>query len=960
MEDQDLMQQLMATYLEELHDHVGSLGRELLALEKELDSEQRYETWTTIFRVAHTLKGASGMVNIVPVRDACHYMEEVFGYYRDHQEQMPEDLTSTMLQVVDAIEEMGSRLRSDDDLEGAPIFEFLPDLERMAQEIVQETEDEDDFEMRDALDSEAAHDEEVESEDPMASIHAELMPLFLDELDDHVSTLASDILALENAAGDEQGELLNKLFRAAHSLKGAARSVQLDVVESVCHRLEDLLSDLRDGKTALTTEIVSRVLETSDAIADAGIRLRQGNNLESAPIHAIEQKLTWDTDEPQGSQTAEPEPAPPAEPVVEETAASATTSPGEPIPAAATSEKAGDSAGTKSAPTKTEPATPVAIESTTKAAAKPRKQASVKPPTRGKGVADQASIRVAAQKLDALLAHSGELLVARGRFDLRAKAASELRDLAVEVRNLWNSTQRAVQQSDALLDEEELERAVQMKEKLTDLSKKLDALSSGMEADNRLLGQTCNMLDEEIYNVRMLPFSDACGGLERAVRDISKTTNKEVTLKIEGADVEVDRSVLEGLKDPLLHLVRNAVDHGIESVKERLAAGKTAAATVTVSASLRGGQVEVRVADDGAGFNLARIRAIAEKRGIEIPDDTREQARLVFAPGFSTAKLITDISGRGVGLDVVQSQVESLHGDVDVSFEVGKGTRFTLMVPLTLTTIRSMLVQVSEQIYAIPTTAVHRLVRFNISDVHSSAGRDTLLLREAPTRLVSLASTLGLKSKGLVSGKSTKGLAVVLATSDQRVALAVDEVMSEQEVLVKNLGARIRRLRHFSGCTLLPTGRIALVMNAANVVRSALGTEVRRSILTEAKQDSWVRKQLLLADDSVTTRTLLKNILETAGYDVVAASDGQHAWEIAQEQTFDAVVTDVDMPRMTGFDLTEKLRGYETTANLPIVLVTARGTDQDKEQGVKVGANAYIVKGTFEQQNLLDTLAQLV
>ena len=203
-----------------------------------------------------------------------------------------------------------------------------------------------------------------------------------------------------------------------------------------------------------------------------------------------------------------------------------------------------------------------------------------------------------------------------------------------------------------------------------------------------------SLLDDDVYRARMLPFSDACGGLERAVRDIATTTNKEVALVIEGTDVEMDRSVLEGLKDPLLHLVRNAVDHGIESPKLREAAGKPARGTVTVSAEFRGGQVEVRVEDDGSGIDIHRVCDIARKRGIEIPDDPRQQVRLIFAPGFSTAKLITDISGRGVGLDVVQSQVESLHGAVDVSFKPGKGTRFTLTVPLTLTTIRSMLVAV--------------------------------------------------------------------------------------------------------------------------------------------------------------------------------------------------------------------------------------------------------------------------
>jgi two-component system chemotaxis sensor kinase CheA len=288
-------------------------------------------------------------------------------------------------------------------------------------------------------------------------------------------------------------------------------------------------------------------------------------------------------------------------------------------------------------------------------------------------------------------------------------------------------------------------------------------------------------------------------------------------------------------------------------------------------------------------------------------------------------------------------------------------------VPLTLTTIRCMLVRTAGQQFAIPTAAINRLTRFTSANIRPIAGRDTLFLKDNAISLVPLADTLGLKAKSSRSRDSGNLVALVLSADQQQVAVVVDEVVSEQEALVKNLGKRIDRLRHFSGCTLLPSGRMALVINAANVVRSALETRTGASVIqsTTQQQQRW-SKRILLADDSVTTRILLKNILETAGYAVVDASDGQQALELLKQNSiddgraFDAVVSDVDMPRMNGFQLTSQIRGYEPSAEIPVVLVTARGSDEDKKQGIMVGASAYIVKGSFDQQNLLKTLAQLV
>jgi len=743
---------------------------------------------------------------------------------------------------------------------------------------------------------------------------------------------------------DKQRELLDDLFRSAHSLKGAAGVVKLTPIQTVCHALEDELESIRSGNRSFTSQTATQLLEAVDAIRDAADRLKVGEDLEDALIVTLANRIE-------------------AANVNKELSAQKPTNLAK-DPAAKTKKQS-----PKKPPGESAKPDSVELREEKPSKSKPAKEARKEKASSAASLSEHASIRVPAQKLDALLSHSGELLVARNRLEFRAEDAADARQLAVELKTLWQKSEQSIRNHmPQSADGERISGPAnslmeQTSNHLSTLTSRLESLAGAMETDNRFLKQTCELLEAEVMHVRMLPFSDACGGLQRAVRDIATSTDKKITLKLEGGDVEVDRSVLEGLKDPLLHLVRNAADHGVESPKRREAAGKPALATITVSAALRGGQVEVLVRDDGGGLDLERIRDIARSRELEIPDDPREQARLIFAAGFSTAKLITDISGRGVGLDVVQSQVESLHGSVDVSFVRGKGTCFTLTVPLTLTTIRSMLVKASGHTFAIPTTAIDRLERFSIEDLRSSGGREVLLLGEAPVPVVSLAATLGLPFKGWIAGKATKGLAIVMHVGDQRVAMVVDDVQTEQEVLVKSLGSRVRRLRHFSGCTVLADGQVALVVSA-NVIRSALGFRHAHASPTKssipAKPKSHGIKTLLLAEDADTTRALLKNILETAGYAVTTAVDGQAAWEMMQDKPFDILVTDVDMPRMDGFELTKNVRGQEQWINLPVVLVTARGSNADKHRGVQVGANAYIVKGSFEQQVLLDTIAQLV
>jgi two-component system chemotaxis sensor kinase CheA len=424
--------------------------------------------------------------------------------------------------------------------------------------------------------------------------------------------------------------------------------------------------------------------------------------------------------------------------------------------------------------------------------------------------------------------------------------------------------------------------------------------------------------------------------------------------------VELDRSVLEGLKDPLRHLLRNAVDHGAEPPAQRAAAGKPPRARVTLSAVLRGAQVEVAVADDGRGLDLDALRQQAHKKGLPEPADDLEAARLVFHPGLSTARLITDVSGRGVGLDVVKTQVEALHGTVDIDFTQGQGTRFTLAVPLTLTTLRAVLAAAAGQTFAFVGTSVKQLVRIDPAQLRSIQGRPMLTLGGPPLPVVLLARVLGQgDAEGLDATRKVP--AVVLEAGHRQIAVVVDELLAEQEIVVKRLGARIRRLPLVAAATILPSGRIALVLNAANLMRTALARPAAGAAVAQAgKAPGQAKKRILIAEDSLTTRTLERTILQAAGYDVEAVADGEEAWAMLQEHGADLLVSDVEMPRLDGFGLTQAVRGSKRYRDLPVVLVTGRERDQDRARGLEVGANAYLVKSAFDQRNLLETIAQLL
>jgi two-component system chemotaxis sensor kinase CheA len=567
-------------------------------------------------------------------------------------------------------------------------------------------------------------------------------------------------------------------------------------------------------------------------------------------------------------------------------------------------------------------------------------------------------IRLAPAKLDALLERSSELLMAVRTL---GQPVAELDALRERVRG-WGREVVELEHDPAFASPNvpaALRASLQQVcTRWREAEAELERLTARVGLHQHDLERLVEPLLDDVRRARMLPFSEACRGFDRLARDLARQAGKEVVLRIEGGGVELDRVVLEELKDPLRHLVRNAIDHGLETPAERRAAGKPEAGELHIGASLQGQRVAVVVRDDGRGVDRAAVAAEAERRGLPAPADDASLAALLFRPGFSTAHVVTEVSGRGVGLDVVRERVEAMHGTVALDTAGGRGAGFTLSVPLTLSGLRALLVRVGRGFFALPSAAVGGLLAVLRSEIALLEGREAVAWKGRHVPLVHLSSYLGVPSDSLDAAASLP--AVVVVAGERAVVCVVDELVAESEITVRSLGPRLRHLSGLAGATLLSDGRVALILSATALLRAASEGKGPVALASSAADGLRPRPHVLLVEDSLTTRSLEKMILEAAGYRVTAAVDGRDALDRVDDLGVDLVVSDVQMPRVDGVELTRALRANPRFATLPVVLVTGLGTDVDRQRGLEAGANAYLVKSAFDQAELLATLEQLL
>lgn len=789
----------------------------------------------------------------------------------------------------------------------------------------------------------------------------EMRALFGAESEEHLQYLDEGLLRLEADPGDRT--TLTEVFRHAHSLKGAARMLGLSDVEALAHGFEDVLGSAAKGQMNLSSERVELLLGGLDAMR-ALVRQATTGRDAGVDVHLTLSAMQADV-APGTALASSPTAAP--EPIEAEkglafarSSAGVSTAQGEPVnkPSASMSAPENSSRENGKRHSNGSAVAPPGPPTTAQAAA----------PSSGEGGSGWSieTMRVEPGKLDSLLAMAGELVVSTTR---AVRGKSELLAL-VELREEWNRSAAASRRALREVVQEggnesravrELERMVEREtERLGALGRLLERLNSSSRDLDRL-GTVVSEMEAAIRGVRLLPLSTVFGVFPRAVRDLSRSSGKPVRLVVEGGDTHADKRILEALKDPLMHLIRNSIDHGLEAPPERAATGKNATATLRLRGYQTSQQVIVEVEDDGKGLDTESIRRSALRKGLKTDAElaalsVREVHELIFASGFSTRSQVSELSGRGVGLDIVRSNVQKMRGTVEVESRPGKGCLFRLALPVTLATTRVLLVQSSGQTYAVPVESVRGISLVKPNDIYRFQGRETVSWNARPTSVAHLSEVLQLSASDATVEENKPCL--MIEAGDECVGILVDSLLDEQEIILKPLGTLIDRLKHLAGATILETGEVCLVLNPGEILRTATRQESATPLARTV--DTPRAKAVLLVEDSITTRTQEKRILESAGYEVTVAVDGLDGWNKLSVGTFDAVVTDVEMPRMDGLTLSARIREHSQYSEVPIILVTSLSSDADRQRGAEVGANAYIVKSAFDQRDLLDALGRLV
>ncbi|MCX5700517.1 MAG: chemotaxis protein CheW [Candidatus Omnitrophica bacterium] len=538
------------------------------------------------------------------------------------------------------------------------------------------------------------------------------------------------------------------------------------------------------------------------------------------------------------------------------------------------------------------------------------------------------SMRVDVDKLNKIVNLSGELLISKIRLDELVKGLQSKSDF-------WANAP---------------ESAREILRDLVKVDENIDFLARDMQ--------------QEVMKVRMIPVAYLFNAYPRAMRDLARTKGKDIDFVVKGEETQLDKAILDRLKDPIMHLLRNALDHGIESSEERKAYNKSEQGKIVLAAYQEGSHVVIEVSDDGGGIDTEKVKHEAIKQGLvakdKVGDLISEQIfQLLFTPGFSTKEEVTETSGRGVGLDVVREAIGTLKGMVEVRSERGKGSSFIMRLPLTLAITESLLVGAGNDIFAIPVDSVVETLRVNPEEIKSVETKDAITIRGHILPLVRLNDIFGLPRKGIIEKKHLP--VVIVQSVEKRIGLLVDELIGRQDIISKPIGAPLNNVKNISGATILGSGKVILALDIPSIIDSAEGVVIKKAtFVPKEEQKTKKKKTILLAEDVLTTAMLEKNILESVGYSVVIARDGKEALERAKQESFDLVISDVLMPRMDGFELVESLRKEQLYKDIPIVIVTTRESDADKRRGLEAGADAYILKSEFTSESLLNTLERLL
>lgn len=770
----------------------------------------------------------------------------------------------------------------------------------------------------------------------------DLIAIFKVETDEHLTKLDKGLVELEKHP--ENTELVRELNREVHTLKGAARVFGFFEIQDIAHRIEDIFEKVAQERAAFSSPIAERIFRGLDAIRTILEKIVGGEKVDvdvSDVCRELEECIS-------------------EEPAIREQKKKDRGQKGE-KEAVGAQEK--EKASQK-------PQMKAEGQGTTYEGGKPGDE--VVPRLSEAVVTHQSAaqmeeyIRVPLSRVNKLLYLVGEMVINKMKSSAKIAQAKRLSKLSKEAQKSIFGVSEAIKREFSRQDGEITRLLSQCDAQIQKLREDTVDLYDNVSTEAFHLDPVIDELQAKMKEIKMLPLSTIVEGFPRMVRDIASQKGKEVNLQISGEETELDKKVLEGIKTSLIHILRNCIDHGIEEPDARVALGKPQYGTITVSAFHEADNVVIAIEDDGKGMDIEQITQTALKKRLVSSDDLekmteKEILNIVFMDGYTTSPIITDVSGRGIGLDIVRRDTKTLKSQVILDTERNKGTRFTLVLPLTISIIQVLLVRIQSMLFALPMLPIAESLKINMEDVSTIEGRMAIQVREHIVPVVRLSEVLELPPIRDEGGKAKDEMPVVIATSlDRRVGFIVDEIVGEDEVFIKSLGEHLGKVKNVSGASLMGTGEVVVVLDIADVIANSAfshpGVTGERPVPKKKRKE----KRILVVEDAFSTRELEKSILETQGYFVDTAVDGLDALDRMTGTKYDLIVSDIEMPRMDGFELCKTLKEKEEYKDIPVVMVTALEKEEDKRRGIEAGAAAYIVKSAFEQSNLLDTVERLI
>ena len=758
-----------------------------------------------------------------------------------------------------------------------------------------------------------------------------LLELFRLEAESQTAVLSAGVLAIEEL--ERSPQTIEALMRAAHSLKGAARIVGLDAAVRVAHVLEDVFVAAGRGGLRVRPEHGDRLLAAVDFLAEiagADDALTAHSGWPARADAVVEDLMSLLAPVAAGADGATataplPRPAAPSAPL----AAPAPPPPTPPVPSVPAAPPLPD-----------EPAAPTAEP------------------------ADRV-VRVSAESLTRLVGLAGEALVETRQLRPFVDSLVQLRASEVELCDRLAAFEERLKGSDAAA-------AIALGAALSAIRDRSDACVARLgevvddfESFARRNEDLSSRLHHEVIVSRMRPLADGIRGFPRLVRDLARSLDKQVKFEIHGEQTGVDRDILDKLEAPLSHLIRNAIDHGIEPPADRAAAGKPATGSIRLDARHRAGMLHITLTDDGRGIDVETLRLLAVARGlVAAPVATHlsevELLEFLFLPGFSTTARVTEISGRGVGLDVVQSMVKSVGGSVRVATQPGRQTVFTLQLPITMSVIRALLVDVGGEPYAFPLTRIDQILEVPHDAIRTVEGRQYFDRDGGSIGLVVAAEIL----EAPPAPPADPLPVVVISDRGQQFGMIVDAFLGERDLEVRPLDPRLGKVPDINSASLLEDGHPVLIVDVEDLVRSIdnalAGRRLSRVEFERLAERARQRKRILVVDDSITVRELERQLLQSRGFAVDVAVDGMDGWNAIRSAVYDLVVTDVDMPRMDGIGLVSLLKSDPARRDIPIVIVSYKDRDEDRLRGLDAGANRYLTKSSFHDATFVDTIIDLI